>query len=166
VNWSGLKVLVTGDASFIGSHLVERLVLSGAEVTVADNFSSGLRVNLGSVADMITTYEGDLNDRSFAGQLMKDIDGVFHLTVNHGGRRYTSTHPTECSSNMTIHVIVHEAAKDMGAEIVCHASSACVCPQILQSRDKAAGREIQLSEDATDLFTEGKAFAKVVRQCR
>ena len=39
--WYGRKVLVTGGASFIGSHLVDRLVALGAEVRVADDLSSG-----------------------------------------------------------------------------------------------------------------------------
>jgi len=39
--WNGRKVLVTGGASFIGSHLVDRLVVLGAQVRVADNLSSG-----------------------------------------------------------------------------------------------------------------------------
>jgi nucleoside-diphosphate-sugar epimerase len=45
-NWSGTKVLVTGGASFIGSHLVDALVERGAEVTVVDNLSTGLIENI------------------------------------------------------------------------------------------------------------------------
>ena len=44
--WSGKKVLVTGGASFIGSHLVDRLVKEGADVRVADDLSSGRLENL------------------------------------------------------------------------------------------------------------------------
>ena len=45
-NWSSLNVLVTGGASFIGSHLVDRLAKLGRNVVIADNFSSGKWENL------------------------------------------------------------------------------------------------------------------------
>jgi Nucleoside-diphosphate-sugar epimerases len=44
--WEGETVLITGGASFIGSHLAEDLVTEGARVRVADDFSSGTRENL------------------------------------------------------------------------------------------------------------------------
>jgi nucleoside-diphosphate-sugar epimerase len=43
INWKNKSVLVTGGASFIGSHLTEQLVKLGAKVRVAENFSSGER---------------------------------------------------------------------------------------------------------------------------
>ena len=46
MNWKGLKVLVTGGASFIGSHLVDALVRRGARVRVVDNLSSGKIENI------------------------------------------------------------------------------------------------------------------------
>lgn len=46
MNWKGLKVLVTGGASFIGSHLVDALVQRGAQVHVVDNLSSGRIENI------------------------------------------------------------------------------------------------------------------------
>ena len=42
----GLKILVTGGAGFIGSHIVEDLVNQGANVTIYDNFSSGSMENI------------------------------------------------------------------------------------------------------------------------
>ncbi len=46
MDWKGLKVLVTGGASFIGSHLVDALVKRGARVRVVDNLSSGTIKNI------------------------------------------------------------------------------------------------------------------------
>ncbi len=48
MDWNGLRVLVTGGASFIGSHLVEPLLERGAEVRVVDNLSSGRIENIDS----------------------------------------------------------------------------------------------------------------------
>ena len=46
MNWTDTRVLVTGGASFIGSHLVDALVRRGADVRVVDNLSSGEPANL------------------------------------------------------------------------------------------------------------------------
>ncbi len=46
MNWQGLRTLITGGASFIGSHLVDALVSRGAEVSVVDNLSSGRIENI------------------------------------------------------------------------------------------------------------------------
>ena len=51
MNWKGKSVLVTGGASFIGSHLTDALVERGASVRVADNLSSGLQENVGHHRD-------------------------------------------------------------------------------------------------------------------
>ena len=46
MDWRGRKVLVTGGASFIGSHLLDALVELGAQVRIVDNFSSGKLENI------------------------------------------------------------------------------------------------------------------------
>ena len=58
--YDGRHILVAGGASFIGSHLSELLVQSGAKVTVADDLSSGKRGNLDTIASKIIFLEGDL----------------------------------------------------------------------------------------------------------
>ncbi|MFB6188462.1 MAG: NAD-dependent epimerase/dehydratase family protein, partial [Halapricum sp.] len=79
--WTGERVLVTGGASFIGSHLVEDLVAEGADVRVADDFSSGERDNLAAVADDIEILEGNLKRMGFAETASKNVDTVFHLAA-------------------------------------------------------------------------------------
>ena len=50
--WSAVRVLVTGGAGFIGSHLVDRLVEEGADVVVLDDLSTGFIENLNPSADL------------------------------------------------------------------------------------------------------------------
>jgi len=158
--WKNKRVLVTGGASFISSHLVEKLVGLGAEIIVADNLSSGKKENLNNVLSEITLHVGDLRDRCFADSVMKNVDIVFHMAASHGGRGYIATHPAECSSNMVLDGIVFDAANRAGVERVCFASSACVYPKGLQSRERNLGdNRILLSEDMANPFVDGKAFA-------
>ena len=72
------KVLVTGGAGFIGSHIVHALVERGDQVRVLDNFSSGKRRNLADVADDIELIEADLVDAAAVARAVKGIEIVYH----------------------------------------------------------------------------------------
>lgn len=92
--WENKRVLVTGGASFIGSHLTDKLVNLGAKVRVADDLSSGKLENLSESISRIEFLEGDLRDRDFARQTMENTEVVFHLAACHGGRGFIDTHPS------------------------------------------------------------------------
>ena len=160
MRWNGRKVLITGGASFIGSHLVERLVQRQAEVRVADNFSSGTTENLSQIRNHIELANGDLRDKEFADKMMDEMDVVFHLAACHGGRGYISSHGADCSSNMVLDGVVFDAARRASVKKLCFASSACVYPKTLQSAQNNGGkRKVYLSEEMADPFVEGRAFA-------
>jgi UDP-N-acetylglucosamine/UDP-N-acetylgalactosamine 4-epimerase len=74
------KVLVTGGAGFIGSNLIESLLLHNNKVTCLDNFSTGKRENLKAFASNINfrLIEGDIRNISDCELAVKDIDIVFH----------------------------------------------------------------------------------------
>ena len=73
-----MKILVTGGAGFIGSHITEKLVERGDIVTVIDNMNTGKEKNLESVKDKINFVKGDILDVSLLEDITKDVDGVFH----------------------------------------------------------------------------------------
>lgn len=77
------KVLVTGGAGFIGSHLVDRLMSEGFDVVVLDDFSSGRRENL-SVhfgKPNFCLVEGDVRDKADVKRALEGVDVVFHLAA-------------------------------------------------------------------------------------
>jgi len=76
-----MKILVTGGAGFIGSHLVDKLVANGYEVTIVDNFSTGRIENLKYIKNKIEIIEGDLSNFSNLKSLVKDKKWVFHLAA-------------------------------------------------------------------------------------
>ena len=160
-------MLVTGGASFIGSHLVDTLLRTGAIVTVADDLSSGKLENLqyplkhGEELNHWTSKDldiwvGDVKDVSFTKKVMKDQSVVFHLAALHGGRGYIDSHPAECCSNMILDQLVFQEACRAGVERVCFASSACVYPSYLQ---ESAGSSYLLKETDANPFVRDKAFA-------
>ncbi|GAG81587.1 unnamed protein product, partial [marine sediment metagenome] len=74
----GKKILVTGGAGFIGSHIVESLVHREAQISVFDNFSTGSTENLSNVLSNITVIRGDILDFKALKDAMRDIDIVSH----------------------------------------------------------------------------------------
>ncbi|MHB9143929.1 MAG: SDR family oxidoreductase [Symbiobacteriia bacterium] len=72
------RVLVTGGAGFIGSHIVRRLVTEGARVRVMDNLSSGDMGALEPVLDRIEFVEADIRDAGELQQCMRGVDLVLH----------------------------------------------------------------------------------------
>jgi len=78
-----MRILVTGGAGFIGSHLSEHLVSGGHIVTVIDNFSTGRASNLATLSgsDKFTLVEGSILNSSILNPLIRDVDYVFHLAA-------------------------------------------------------------------------------------
>jgi UDP-glucose 4-epimerase len=74
------RVLVTGGAGFIGSHLVKRLMEQGSEVTVLDNLSTGSLKNLGELT-AARFMKGEITDLTLTSKLMSDIRAVIHLAA-------------------------------------------------------------------------------------
>jgi nucleoside-diphosphate-sugar epimerase len=161
--WNGKNVLVTGGASFIGSHLVDKLVALGANVTVIDDLSSGNQENLSSTIPKIKFIERDLEyiEKHEIRSIFCDQNVIFHLAAVHGGRGYIQTHPADVCSNLSIDHHVFEAAADIGdsMENLVFASTACVYPPSMQDK---IGSDYRLQEkDSNPIVMEGYMSADI-----
>ena len=79
-----MRYLVTGGAGFIGSHLVEQLLLRGDEVIVVDNLSTGTSRNLGDLKNsnnLIKFVLGDILDKSLIDRYVFESDYIIHLAA-------------------------------------------------------------------------------------
>lgn len=124
-----MRVLVTGGAGFIGSHIVEALVLRGDSVRVYDNFTSGNRANLAAVTDKIEVVEGDVRDAPQLDYYAAGCDLVFHeaaiVSVPYSVEHPQETHDVNIQG--TLNVLM--AAKRQRVKRVVFASSAAVYGQ-------------------------------------
>ncbi len=143
-SWQGKKVLVTGGAGFIGSHLAIKLVELGAEVRVVDNLSRGRKEYLEPVADQISFIQDDLTSPQACDKACAGMEIVFHLASKVGGIGYYMKKPAEVYENnlvMDSHVFI--SARKAGCERFLFSSSAHVYPKHLQATyDSAPLKEV------------------------
>lgn len=146
MDWSRIRALVTGGASFIGSHLVDVLVARGATVRIVDDLSSGRLENIqGHIENQRVEFiQADLFNAGIAERTMSSIDIVFHLAADHGGRGYLESHQAACAGNFVLDGIVFRASKKSGVQKIVYASSGCVYPKSEQMNPEA---EVYLTED-------------------
>ena len=78
-----MRILLTGGAGFIGSHLCERLINSGHKITVIDDFSTGRAANLEKLNGIegFRVIEGSILDTMTLNPLVDESDYVFHFAA-------------------------------------------------------------------------------------
>jgi nucleoside-diphosphate-sugar epimerase len=125
--WKDKRVLVTGGAGFIGSHLVKKLLDMGCDVYVADNFCRGKKENIEQFLDKIHLYQVDLTELENCMLATKDIDYVFHLAASVGGIHYIKRENVEGSTpSILMNTNMLEASVKSDVERFLFTSSACV----------------------------------------
>jgi len=144
--WQNRHVLVTGGASFIGSHLTDALVERGAKVRIVDDLSSGKLENIQQhlAQGTVEFIQADLREPGVTRMAMRGIEIVFHLAADHGGRGYVDLHQAGPASNLFLDGLVFWEARRAGVEKVIFASSGCVYPNFLQGNPD---QEVYLTED-------------------
>jgi UDP-glucose 4-epimerase len=121
-----MRALVTGGAGFIGSHIVEELLRSGASVRVLDNFSSGKRENLETFQGDLEIRAGDLRDAEAINAATRDVELVFHLAAFISVPQ-SLLEPDNCFSiNVAGTATLLEAARQAGVRKVVLSSSAAL----------------------------------------
>jgi UDP-glucose 4-epimerase len=120
------RVLVTGGAGFIGSHLVDRLVADGHVVTVLDNLATGLESNLTGVKDKIHFVNGDIRDLETVRACVAEQEIVYHQAALGSVPRSIADPITSNAVNVDGTLNLLTAAKDSGVKRFLYASSSSV----------------------------------------
>jgi nucleoside-diphosphate-sugar epimerase len=115
--------LVTGGAGFIGSHIADALVRSGAEVRVLDNFSTGRRANLKDSLGHITLIKGDITDLETVRASVDGVDFVLHQAALPSVPRSVADplESNDANVNGTLNILL--AARDARVKRVIYAAS-------------------------------------------
>lgn len=117
------RVLVTGGAGFIGSHLVRRLLEDGNEVRVIDNLSTGFRHNLSELMDDIEFIEGDLCSEDDSKRAVTGVELIFHQAAIPSVPRSIQEPVSSVTNNVIGTTILLNAAVQAGVHRVVYAAS-------------------------------------------
>ena len=167
-----MRILVTGGAGFIGSHLCERLISEGHTVTVIDNFSTGRTQNLAEIEgdEGLTIIEGSILDTQLLGSLINDSDYIFHLAAAVGVFNIVNNPLASLLTNIRGTENVLEAAHKYSKPVFLASSSEVygknVSDSLRESDDRILGSPVTLrwSYSEAKAIDESLAYAYFVEK--
>lgn len=155
------KVIITGGAGFIGSHLAENLSIQGYDVVVYDDLTTGRKENLEGIRH--TFIQGDIRDYNHLHASLKHSDYVFHLAALTSVIQSMENMNDYISVNVQGTVNVLKAAEATGANKVLYASSAAVYGD---SQDLPKREDMRLEPQSPYAITklDGEYYCNVYQQ--
>jgi UDP-glucose 4-epimerase len=153
--------LVTGGAGFIGSHLVEELVRQGRPVRVFDDFSTGLRANLGPFGSAVEVVEGSLTDPSAVARAVYGAGTIFHLGALASVARSVEAPAVTHAACATGTLNLLDAARKSGARRVVYAASSSAYGGAIGA---AAGQSEDLLPTAKSPYAAAKLAGELYMQ--
>ena len=120
-----MKVLITGGAGFIGSHLTQYLISQDQQVVILDDFSGTVEENLNQVKDSnnLSIIKGSILNQELVTKLMKDATHCYHLAAALGVEKINNDPIASFETNLKGSQIVLNAAANIGVRTLLASSS-------------------------------------------
>lgn len=120
-----MRVLVTGGAGFIGSHLCDALLANGDSVIVLDDFSTGNQSNIGHLLNhsSFKVISGQITDELLINRVMSEVDGCFHLAAAVGVNLIVEKPVESLTTNIRGSEVVLAAAGHFGVKTLVTSTS-------------------------------------------
>ena len=118
-----MRVLVTGGAGFIGSHLADALIARGDQVVALDNFSTGSTANIKHITKNFEIIDGDIRNTELINEATKDVDLVFHMAAALGVNTILESPLESISTNIAGSEVVLNAAANHKKRILIASTS-------------------------------------------
>jgi UDP-glucose 4-epimerase len=167
-----MRILVTGGAGFIGSHLCERLIKDGHSVTSIDDFSTGRASNLANLdgAEGFTLVQGSILDTNILNPLVAEADYIFHLAAAVGVFNIVNNPLSSLLTNIRGTENVLEAAYTSNTPVFVTSSSEVygknISDSLRESDDRILGSPVTLrwSYSEAKAIDESLAYAYFVEK--
>ncbi|MFH1353942.1 MAG: GDP-mannose 4,6-dehydratase [bacterium] len=139
----GTRVLITGGAGFIGSHLAEHLLQNGNIVYILDNLSTG---SLGNISHLrsnahLDFVHGSVTDRNLLAQLIQRVDVVYHLAASVGVKLVVEELVESIENNVRGGEAVLAVASELGKKVLLTSTSEVYgrgCREVFSEEDDLA----------------------------
>ncbi len=105
-----MRILITGGAGFIGSHLADALIARGDQVVALDNFSTGSTSNIKHITKNFEIIDGDIRNTELINETTKDVDLVLHMAAALGVNTILESPLESISTNIAGSEVVLKAA--------------------------------------------------------
>jgi len=118
-----MRVLITGGAGFIGSHLADALIAHGDQVVALDNFSTGSTANIKHITKNLEIIDGDIRNTDLINETTKDVDLVLHMAAALGVNTILESPLESISTNIAGSEVVLTAAANYKKRILIASTS-------------------------------------------
>jgi UDP-glucose 4-epimerase len=118
-----MRVLITGGAGFIGSHLADALIARGDQVVALDNFSTGSTANIKHISKNLEIIDGDIRNTDLINETTKDVDLVLHMAAALGVNTILESPLESISTNIAGSEVVLNAATNYKKRILIASTS-------------------------------------------
>lgn len=153
-----MKVLITGGAGFIGSHLCDAFTANGDQVTVLDNFSTGLRKNISQVTEKINLIVGDIRDSNLVESLIQNCDLVIHMAAALGVKNILNNPIESISTNYHGSEIVLKATSKFNKRILIASTSEIYGKNFSQPLEENSDRVLGSPQKIRWTYSDAKAL--------
>jgi len=157
-----MKALITGGAGFIGSNLINKLLLDGVNPIVIDNLSTGNVGNLRKNISEIEFINGDIRDEILVQKIISKVDLVFHMAASVGVKNILNA-PTEgISTNIYGSEIVLNSTLKYGKRIVIASTSEIYGKNPTQPLSETSDRVIGQPQKLRWTYSDSKAIEEAI----
>jgi UDP-glucose 4-epimerase len=157
-----MRVLITGGAGFIGSHLADALLAQGDEVTILDNLTTGSRANTAHIEDRITVHSGDIRDAALVRSLIKDADLVLHMAAALGVKNIMENTVESVDINFTGSDVVLKAATELNKRLLIASTSEIYGKNPAQPLNEESDRVVGAPQKIRWTYSDAKALEEAI----
>ena len=155
-----MKILITGGAGFIGSHLTQYLLSQDQQVVILDDFSGAGEENLNQVKDSnnLSIIKGSILNQELVTKLMKDVTHCYHLAAALGVEKINNDPISSFETNLKGSQIVLNAAVNVSARTLLASSSEVYGKNSYVPLNEASDRVLGSPDIARWSYSEAKAM--------
>jgi UDP-glucose 4-epimerase len=157
-----MRVLITGGAGFIGSHLADALIAHGDQVVALDNFSTGSTANIKHITKNLEIIDGDIRNTELINETIKDVDLVLHMAAALGVNTILEKTVESVSTNFTGSEVVLQAALKHNKRIIIASTSEIYGKNPEQPLKETSDRVVGAPQKIRWTYADAKALEEAV----